>query len=213
MPTFVYRTSDNDRVPSVTTINKIGQDSGGLIHWAWSLGMDGKDYRKVRDDAAEGGTVGHALVEAAIHGKEADLSKFSEEAKAAGAIAFGAYKQWLAQTRIEMIFSEIPLVSERYRFGGCIDAVSRGANGQLCLVDFKTGSVYPDHLCQVAAYRMLWEENNPDQKIEGGFHLCRFNRETGDFAHHYFAHLNEAWEAFVLKRKLYDLLAVLKKRA
>jgi hypothetical protein len=43
--------------------------------------------------------------------------------------------------------------------------------------------------------------------------LCRFNRETGDFAHHYFAHLNEAWEAFVLKRKLYDLLATLKKRA
>ena len=212
MPTFIYRTRDNARVPSVTTINKIGQDSGGLIHWAWQLGLDGKDYRQVRDDAAEGGTVGHALVEAAIRNSEIDLSSYGDEARAAGAKAFAAYSEWRNQTKIEMIESEVPLVSESYKFGGCIDAICRGANGQLCITDFKTGGIYADHLCQVAAYAQLWNENRPLEKVEGGFHLCRFNRETGDFAHHYFGNLSDAWVAFLKKRELYDLLAGLKKR-
>lgn len=212
MPTFVYRLADNTRVPSVTTINKIGQEAGGLIHWAWSLGMDGKDYRQARDDAAEAGTVGHLLVDAAVHDKEADLSSFPREQQELGRRAFGAYKEWRGQTRLEVIHSEIPLVSELNRYGGCIDAVAKNANGALCLCDWKTGSLYPDHLCQVAAYRWLWEENYPGQLIEGGYHLCRFNRETGDFSHSYFANLNEAWEAFKLKRQLYDLLGKLKKR-
>lgn len=212
MPTFIYKTADGARVPSVTTINKIGQESGGLIHWAWNLGMDGKDYRTARDDAAEGGTVGHALVDAAIHGVEADLSGYSPEAQAAGQIAFGAYKEFMAQTRMEIIASEIPLVHQTLRFGGCIDAIGRGANGQLCVLDWKTGNTYADHLCQVAAYKELWEENNPTQLVEGGYHLCRFNRDTGDFSHHFFADLFDAWSAFKIKRELYDLLAKLKKR-
>ena len=38
MPTQIYRIADSTRVPSVTTINKIGQDSGGthslgLVAW------------------------------------------------------------------------------------------------------------------------------------------------------------------------------------
>ena len=211
MPTFVYKTSDGKRVPSVTTINKIGQESGGLIHWAWSLGMDNKDYRQVRDDAAESGTVGHALVEAAIQGTDADLSGYAPEAQEAGRMAFKAYQEWREQTRMEILHSEVPLVSNDLRFGGCVDAIGRGANGQLVILDWKTGSLYPDHLCQVAAYAALWEENNPRDLIEG-FHLCRFNKETGDFAHAYFADLSEAWQAFKIKRELYDLLARLKKR-
>ena len=212
MPTFIYKTADGKRCPSVTTINKIGQDSGGLIHWAWNLGMEQKDYRNARDQAAEGGTVGHALVDAAIHGTEADLSGYSPEAQSAGQIAFGAYKEFMAQTRMEIVASEVPLVHEELRYGGCIDAVGRGANGQLCILDWKTGHVYADHLCQVAAYAELWENSNPADLILGGAHLCRFNRETGDFSHHYFADLYDAFAAFKLKRELYDLLAKLKKR-
>lgn len=212
MPTFIYRTVDNQRVPSVTTINKIGQESGGLIHWAWSLGMDGKDYRTARDEAAEAGSVGHALVEAAIHNREPELDRASTDAVSAGRRAFEAYTLWRQHTRITMRHSEIPLVSEQHRFGGCIDAIAKGADGRLTLIDFKTGAVYPDHLCQVAAYKALWEENYPTQPIDGGIHLCRFNKETGDFAHHYFVDVSDAWEAFKLKRALYDHLQRLKKR-
>lgn len=212
MPAYIYKLADGTRVPSVTTINKIGQDSGGLIHWAWNLGMDGKDYRQARDDAAEGGTFAHVLVQAAIENRTPDLSGFSEDARIKGEMSFSAYKEWRDQTRIEILRSEVPLVSETYRFGGCLDAVGRSHNGQLCLLDWKSGALYSDYLCQIAAYRELWNERMSDQQIEGGFHLCRFNKETGDFSHAYFGNLSEAWEAFKLKRSLYDLLARLKKR-
>ena len=40
---------EGQRLPSVTTVLSRFKDSGGLIHWAWSLGKEGKDYREERD--------------------------------------------------------------------------------------------------------------------------------------------------------------------
>lgn len=212
MPTQIYRLKDKARVPSVTTINKIGQDSGGLLHWAWTQGIEGRDYRQVRDDAAEAGNVGHALVEAAIKNAIPDLSKYKDEARVAGEMAFSAYSEWRSQSKITMVSSEVPLVSERFKYGGTLDAVVKNSSGALCLADWKTGGLYPDHLCQVAAYGQLWNENYPDKPITGGYHLLRFNRDSGDFSHAFFADLSEAWDAFLLKRQLYDLLSKIKKR-
>jgi hypothetical protein len=210
MPTIIYKLADNTRVPSVTTINKIGQDPGGLIHWAWNLGMNNMDYRQARDEAAEAGTIGHALVDAALHGTELDMSKIAADVTDKAENAFLAYLEWREQTKLNIIASEVPLVSEAHRFGGCLDAVAK-VKSEYHLCDWKTGSLYPDHLCQVAAYGALWNEHEPERKITG-YHLCRFNKENGDFAHAYFSDLSDAWEAFKLKRQLYDLLAKLKKR-
>jgi len=103
------------------------------------------------------------------------------------------------------------LVSELYKFGGCPDAIGK-IDGKLTLVDWKTSnSVYPDMLIQLAAYKQLWEENFPDRPLYG-FHLCRFSKEHGDFAHHYYSELNDAWEQFKLFRQAYDLDKLLKKR-
>jgi len=65
MPTQKYMI-DGKRVPGVTTILGKYKEAGGLIHWAWDLGMQNIDYRKVRDDAADAGTLAHAMVEATI---------------------------------------------------------------------------------------------------------------------------------------------------
>lgn len=219
MPTQIYKTADGIRVPSVTTINKIGQETGGLIHWAWQLGMDNIDYRTARDTAAEAGTLGHLLAECAIKRRDPtpeELKPYDEKARLAGETAFGAFKQWLEQTRLEVIGSEIALVSERWRYGGCMDAVTKRERTRVGGVvygigDWKSGALYPDHLCQIAAYANLWNERHPDMRIEE-FHLCRFNKETGAFTHHFETDLSEAWQAFKLKRELYDHLAAIKKR-
>jgi hypothetical protein len=210
MPTILYRAKDGKRLPSVTTVNKIGQDPGGLIHWAWDLGTQGIDYKKARDDAAEAGTVGHALVEAALHNKILDVGQFSPETRDQAANAFSAYTEWRLQTKLKFIASETPLVSERWRFGGCLDAVAQQAK-KYVLCDWKTGQLWPEHLCQAAAYGELWNEHEPARKVSG-FHLCRFNKETGNFIHAYFADLTEAWQAFRLKLELYYLLGKLKKQ-
>jgi len=220
MVAHVYKLAGGKRVPSVTTINKIGMPAEGLVHWAWELGMDGKDYRQVRDDAADAGSVGHKLVESAIRGDfdPPDLSRFDEDVQKSGYKAYEAYLEWREQSKIEWLHTEISLVSEEYRYGGTLDAIGRMPSGNgLCLGDWKTGRLYPDHLCQVRAYKELWDRQ-PAHMAPGvgmpieGFHLCRFNRDTGDFVHAYFGDLEEAWEAFLLKRRLYDLLAKLKKR-
>jgi hypothetical protein len=212
MPTAIYKTANNERVPSVTTVNAIGKDSGGLVHWAWELGTRGLDYRKVRDEAAAAGDVGHLLVEAAIKNRQLTDEDFpTDGARKLGRNAFDAYVRFCQVARIRWTDSEVSLVSEKHRFGGTIDlvGVEEGAN-VFTLGDIKTGSLYPEHLVQLAAYGRLFEECTGNHVAN--YHLMRFNRDTGDFVHAQFADLSDAWEAFLLKRQLYDRLKLLKKR-
>jgi len=64
----------------------------------------------------------------------------------------------------------------------------------------------------LAAYGHLWNENNPDNPITGGYYLMKFSKAYGDFAHYYFDELDEAWELFKLYRAAYELAKNLKKR-
>lgn len=206
-----YFLSNGDRVPSVTTVISRFKDSGGLIHWAWKLGMEGKDYRKVRDEAANAGTMAHEAVEHWIHGQPVSFEGEPDVCKRAET-AFNAFLEWADQTQLNVTHTEIPMVSERYKFGGTPDAlVIRGKRG---MGDWKTSArVYPEYLVQLAAYGQLWDENHPDDPILGGFHLLRFDKEYGDFHHHYWAELDAAWHAFLHLRELYEINKELTKRA
>lgn len=209
-----YYLKDGTRVPGTTTIIGRFKDSGAIVHWAWEQGKAGKDYREVSKKAADSGTIAHALVEASIKGEVApSFTEVDEEVLKRAVAAFGAYCTWASQSRLEILVTEPRLISEAHRFGGTPDAIGY-LDGSLCLIDWKTSNaVYADYLLQLAAYRVLWEENKPDYPVKGGFHLCRFAKEHGDFAHHYFPNLDEAWEQFLLFRRAYDLDKQLRKRA
>lgn len=208
-----YYTADGARVPSVTTVLSRFKDSGGLIHWAWKEGSEGRDYRDSRDSAASAGTLAHAMVEASIQGLPQPTDVGYTETQFQQALkAFEAYQSWARNSRLEITHTEIQMQSEKYRFGGTPDAIGM-LDGKRCLLDWKSGSVYMDALLQVAAYRMLWEENHPDEPIDGGFHIIRFGKETGDFTHRYFTELDDAWTMFQHLRAAYDFDKVLKKRA
>jgi len=53
---ITYKLKDGSRVPGASTIAKIGDDPSALIYWAWDLGMQKLDYKKVRETAADIGT-------------------------------------------------------------------------------------------------------------------------------------------------------------
>lgn len=198
------------KVPSVTTVLARFKESGGLIHWAWQQGKDGKDYREMRDAAASAGTMAHEAVEAWIK-KQQFVFQDDDIGKRARK-AFGAFLDWAEQTQLEVVETEKPLVSEKYKFGGTLDAMF--VRGKLALGDWKTSNaIYAEYLVQVAAYGILWEENFPDKKIEGGFHLLRFDKDYGDFHHHWWGELETAKRSFVLMRELYENDKELKKRA
>lgn len=210
MSANVYRLKDNTRVPGVTTILSRFKEAGGLIHWAWQMGMEGKDYREERDKAADAGTLAHAGVEAFVRKHSYDYDLSSEVGRRA-ATAFGAFKEWAEQTQLQVTQAEVSMVSEAHRFGGTMDALL--VNGKRSVGDWKSSNaLYPDYLIQVAAYGMLWEENYPEEPITGGYHLLRFDKTHGDFTHKWWGELETAKRAFLLMRELYDMDKELKQR-
>jgi hypothetical protein len=206
-----YKLADGSRVPGVTTIINRFKDSGGLIHWAWEQGRDGKDFRETRDDAAEAGTLAHHMVEEWINKREVPVIGNTEVDVRAGQ-AFRAFLEWADQTQLQVTDTEVSLISENHRFGGTLDAML--VKGKRALGDWKSSNgIYPDYLVQIAAYGILWEEHFPNKPIEGGFHLIRFDKTYGDFHAHWWAELETAKRAFLLMRELYDCDKELKARA
>jgi hypothetical protein len=126
---------------------------------------------------------------------------------------FENYLKWEKGNRLTIIRQELQMVSEKYQFGGCPDAIGVDPAGRTCLIDWKTSNaVFQDYIIQLAAYKQLWDENHPDDPITGGFHLLRFSKEHADFVHHYWSEIDEAWEQFKLFRQAYEIDKQLKKR-
>lgn len=207
----IYKDAAGKRLPSVTTILSRFKESGGLLYWANQAGLDGKTLDEARMPAATAGTLAHELVEAHINGRDAPEHPQSEEAEKARA-AFDTYLKWAEMNRLEVRHTEVALVSEWHRYGGKLDAIGISGN-ELVLMDWKTSNaVYPDYILQLAGYKVLWEENYPDHPLTGGFHLCRFAKEEGDFSHHYFPALDFEAETFLAMRELYDKVKRVEKR-
>lgn len=196
-------------VPGVTTIIGRFKESGGLIHWAWKEGIEGRDYRDARDNAALAGNLAHEYVEEYIKRGHTPLPPENElEEKAHN--AFKMFVKWKDQTKLTIEETEMRLVSPIYKFGGTPDALGR-VGQEYCLLDWKSSnSVYLDYRIQLAAYKHLVEFDK-DIRING-FHLVRFSKEHGDFSHHYYDDLSDEWEQFKLFRQAYELDRKLKKR-
>ena len=216
-PSKGYQLSTGEKVPGVTTIIGRFKDSGGLLFWACEQGKaiergEIKSLYDKRDEAAEAGTLAHALVGASINDLPFPTLPDNEIGKQA-LQGYENYVRWQDDNRIQVVRPEIELVSEIYKFGGCPDALGIDSHDNLSILDWKTSNgVYVDYLIQIAAYKVLWEENYPDQPITGGYHLLRFSKERADFTHHYWSELDDAWEQFKLFSKAYELDKRLKKR-
>jgi len=209
-PRRFYTLKDGTRVPSVTQIISRFKDSDAIVHWAWQCGVDGKNYRAERDRAADAGTMAHRAVDAWLHGEEFEFTGNPEVCEKAS-VAFAAFLEFARQTNLRVTHSELSLVSEKRRFGGTIDAIVM--NEKRAVADWKSSKkLYPEHLVQVAAYGMLWNENFPEDPVAGGYHLVRFDETHGDFTHRWWGELERAEIAFRYLRALYELESELKGR-
>ena len=208
-PAEGYRLKDGTRVPGVTTICNLAKDAGPLIHWAWRLGMEQKDYRQVRDDAATAGTLAHQAVEAWITGRPFTMTG-DEMIVRRAQTAYAAFLQWATQSNLLVTDPEHVMISERLRVGGTADCII--LDGRRAIGDWKSADgLYPEALMQLSAYGMLFEETH-GEPITGGYHLIRFDKTHGDYHHHFWPELEAARRAFELCRELYDLQRDLKQR-
>jgi hypothetical protein len=125
--------------------------------------------------------------------------------------SFKAFKRFEKASGLVYVATEHAMVSEEWQFGGTVDAVAtiedEDEGIQPVLIDFKTcNGTYVDHLIQLGAYKELWEENYPDQKLTGGIILARFSKVNGMVTTHNYPDgvLEPAWVAFSHLRALHN---------
>lgn len=154
----IYKTQDGQRVPGATTITGL-LNKPFLITWANRLGLEGIDSTKYRDEAASIGTLAHEMVQAHLQGYELDTSTYSQRDIDLAENALIKFYGWEKEHTIEPIICEIPLVSEKHRYGGTVDCYCK-LDGVPTLLDFKTGkAIYPEMFFQLAAYEELLKEH------------------------------------------------------
>lgn len=191
-----YRLKDGTLVPGATTVLRMIDKSGPLMRWAWKLGLEGIDYNKYRDKAAEVGTLAHYMIECELSGKEPDLTEYSPELIDKAENCLISWYEWRKSHDLEPILIEEPMVSERYKFGGTIDCCCI-LNGTKTLLDFKTGKgIYPSMLVQLSAYRNLLEENG--HSIQQAVILNIGRQESEQFQTRFVGlkDMDELWEGF-----------------
>lgn len=166
MPHTIYKLADGTRVPSVTTYLRI-LDKPAIIQWAWQCGKDGKDYKVVRDESADIGTLVHALICGHLKSQLPllDETYTAEQLKQADDMMV-IYLDWERQHKLEPILVETPLISEKFRYGGTPDFYGV-LDGKRTLIDFKTtGGIYSEAYHQLAAYgRLIFENGHPDPEV------------------------------------------------
>jgi len=201
-----YSTQDGTRVPGVTTVvGQLGWDKNALIAWARREALAGNDPNKIRDTAANIGTLTHYIIECHIKGIEPDLSDYSKNDIDKAENGFLGFLDWEKDNKLEYIDSEIKVVSEKYKYGGTLDLIAK-KNVSFWLVDFKTGKgIYPNHKIQVSAYAKAYTEQTGNNIKET--YILHLNRETGAFAYHKLSKddISNGWLVFKHCRELYEL--------
>jgi len=182
-----YEADDGTILPGVTTIlANLGWNKSILMAWAAKMERQNKNYKEESKEAAEIGTLGHALAEAYLTAKTVpqsitDAYTPTQIAKANNAVL--ALVEWQKQSNLTVVFTEKNLVSNKWRFGGSADIIFTNAQGDFELADIKTGNgTYADYILQLAAYAVAAEETlkRPIERI----HILRFGKNKSATFHH-----------------------------
>ena len=198
----VYKLKSGDRVPSVTTVLGI-LGKPALIQWAWELGTQGIDYKAVRDNAGDIGTLSHHLIMCDIKGEKPDTSEYSAQDIDKAENCLIKYYDWTMNHKIKPLMVETPLISEEHQFGGTIDFFGEVDN-QPTLLDFKTGkAIYPEFFYQLAAYEQLLAEAG--QLIEVTRILRIGRNEDEGFEERTIGKLDNQWQVFLNCLSIYNL--------
>lgn len=171
-----YRLRSGTLVPGVTTVLNL-LDKPAIHFWIAKLTREGQDWTKVRDQAADIGTISHYLILCDLRHETPDLSDYAQADIEKAHNALRSYHAWKSHNDIVPIGVEESLVSEKWGYGGTFDLYAT-VNGAATIIDFKTsGALYADYSTQIAAYCELVKENKgvmPQGK------LIRINKANND---------------------------------
>jgi hypothetical protein len=204
-----YKLKNGQVVPSVTTVlnSQLGWNKSILMNWGIRMVKEGKDPHAYTKDAADTGTLAHALCEADIKGVDYEITEDWTENQTTRAMrALMAFREWRSQTKPKFVVAEIKMVSEKLKTGGTADGVFK-IGKKMYIYDIKTSkAVYDEMKPQLGIYTHMYEEIQPKAKIDGGV-ILRLDKETGDFHYHSISRetLDVGAEIFKHALKIYHL--------
>lgn len=150
---------DGKPLHGVTTVlGDIISKGDGIIHWAWKLGKEGKDWKDNRDDAGTKGTDVHALVEDYVN----DCME-NNKGKATLRVTddvnpIGRFVEWAIASDVTFLASEKNVYSKDLWVGGICDLILE-INGKRFIGDVKTSKrIYWSQFLQMGAYQLCLEE-------------------------------------------------------
>ena len=172
----IYEQADHTIVPGTTTItNQLNKPA--LPGWSARVTREGYDYRAITEESRRVGTLAHTMVHCHFLGREVDTSEYSPSQIALAENAMIKFFAYLDDHRMQPRLVEVPLVSEKYDYGGTIDCYG-DLDGALALADWKTGSgIYTGNKLQAAGYwNLLIENGYPCEEVR----VVRIGREETD---------------------------------
>lgn len=177
MPHQIYKNSKGEKLPSVTNVLSV-ISKPQLFYWGVKLAKEGICPIEYTKETAKIGSLVHALAENFTSKTSIEWDKYTkEEIKKACTISKRFFEFVSLQDEFEPILSEGAFTSDKFGYGGCLDAIVR-LNGKITLLDYKTSSnIYGEMVSQVAAYKRLAEEQG--YKIEQVI-ILRFGREESE---------------------------------
>lgn len=148
-----YYELDGKYKPSVTSfLNVLGKGIGFAKWLGDSVSFDAAmEYANERADV---GTFIHFTVLKWMQGENPDFTReeFTDEIikKLLG------FKQFWNQHNFELLGCEIPMWADEYPVAGAIDFILKDIdNGEIWVIDIKTGKIWPSYKYQIAAYADL----------------------------------------------------------
>jgi hypothetical protein len=200
-----YFLADGTQVPGGSTISKLGDDPAALIHWAWKLGCEGKNYRDVSKEACDIGTLAHFYIECFLNQQVADLSDYTQEERDKALLCYHKFLDWWDGEELEVVATEIQLVNEAFRYGGTIDLIAKRKNGDHVLIDFKTSKkISESYWRQAPGYAGLWKCHQAEDKTDIKSHaILRIGKDDGEFEVVWREDLSKEWNVFQKQVELY----------
>lgn len=153
LDTRFYLTEAGNYLPSVSTILDAYPKSAQFYDW---LKKNGEDADSIRDEAGRRGSVVHRLTERYDEGEEVNLMDLDQIAYKLGDWhMFEKYVEFRQRFPMEIIHSEMNIVSDVLGFAGTLDRVVE-FEGRKILIDIKTSNtIYTSYWLQLAAYEKL----------------------------------------------------------
>jgi hypothetical protein len=135
-----------------------------------------KEYKFLKDEAAEIGTEVHNSIEDYLKtGKKP--SGFKTKSAENG---FNSFIKWANKNKFEMIESETPIYNIEEEYAGTTDCVCF-LNKKRYLIDFKTskGIYFPSMGMQLSSYVYALNKMNPPEEKIKGMGILRLDKVTG----------------------------------